>query len=57
VGNNYVLGQEGEPVLIDLGYEPGYGKVLALAAYTSEDGGQQREDLQRCPASRDRERR
>ena len=43
----YVLGQEGEPVLIELGYEPGYGKVLALAVYTSEDGGQQREDLQR----------
>ena len=43
----YVLGQEGEPVLIDLGYEPGYGRILALAVYTSEDGGQQREDLQR----------
>ena len=43
----YVLGQEGEPVLIELGYEPGYGKVLALAVYTSKDGGQQREDLQR----------
>jgi hypothetical protein len=36
-----VLGQEGEPVLIELGYEPGYGKVLVLAVYTSEDGGQQ----------------
>jgi hypothetical protein len=43
----YVLGQEGAPVLIDLGYEPGYGKILALAVYSSEDGGQQREDLQR----------
>ena len=46
MGNYYVLGQEGEPVLIDLSYEPGYGKVLALAAYTSEDSGQQRQDLQ-----------
>ena len=43
----YVLGQEGEPVLIELGFEPDYGKILALAVYTSEDGGQQREDLQR----------
>ena len=43
----HVLGQEGQPVLIELGYEPGYGKVLALAVYTAEDGGQQREDLQR----------
>ena len=43
----YVLGQEGELVLIELGYEPGYGQILALAVYTSEDGGQQREDLQR----------
>ena len=40
----YVLGQEGEPVLIDLGYEPGYGRKSALALYTSEDGDQQRED-------------
>jgi hypothetical protein len=37
----YVLGQEGEPVLIHLGDEPGYGKILALAVYTSEVGGQQ----------------
>jgi hypothetical protein len=43
----YVLGQEGEPVLIHLRHEPGYGKILALAVYTSEDGGQQRADLQR----------
>ncbi len=43
----YVLSQEGEPVFIDLGYEPGYGQILALAVYTSGDGGQQREDLQR----------
>jgi hypothetical protein len=43
----YVLGQEGEPVLIHLRDEPGYGKVLALAVYTSEDASQQREDLQR----------
>ena len=43
----YVLSQEGETVLIDLGYEPGYGQILALAVYTSLDGGQQREDLQR----------
>ena len=43
----YVLGQEGEPVLIELGYEPGYGQILALAVYSSEDGGQQREDLLR----------
>lgn len=47
MGDYYVLGQEGEPVLIELGYEPGYGKVLALAVYTAKDGGQQREDLQR----------
>ena len=47
MGDYYVLGQEGEPVLIDLGYEPGYGQILALAVYTSKDGGQQREDLQR----------
>ena len=53
----YVLGQEGEPVLIHLRDEPGYGQILALAVYTSEDDGQQREDLQRCPASRDCERR
>ena len=43
----YVLDQEGESVFIELGYEPGYGKILALAIYTTEDGGQQREDLQR----------
>ena len=43
----YVLSQEGELVLIELGYEPGYGQILALAVYTSEGGGQQREDLQR----------
>ena len=43
----YVLGQEGEPVLIHLRDEPGYGKIVALAVYTAEDGGQQREDLQR----------
>jgi hypothetical protein len=43
----YVLGQEGKPVFIELGYEPGYGRILALAVYTSEGGGQQREDLQR----------
>jgi hypothetical protein len=43
----YVLGQQGEPVLIHLGDEPGYGRILALAVYTSENGGQQREDLQR----------
>jgi hypothetical protein len=42
----YVLGQEGEPVLIHLRDEPSYGKVLALAVYTAQDGGQQREDLQ-----------
>ncbi len=34
----YVLGQEGEPVLIDLRYEPGYGRKSTLALYTSEDG-------------------
>ena len=27
----YVLGQEGEPVLIELGFEPDYGKILALS--------------------------
>ena len=43
----YVLSQEGEPVFIELGHEPGYGQILALAVYTSQDGGQQREDLQR----------
>ena len=43
----YVLSQEGEPVFIHLRDEPGYGRILALAVYTSEDGGQQREDLQR----------
>jgi hypothetical protein len=43
----YVLGQEGEPVFIHLRDEPGYGRILAHAVYTSEDGGQQREDLQR----------
>ena len=41
VGSYYVLGQEGEPVLIELGYEPGNGQILALAVYTSEDGGRQ----------------
>jgi hypothetical protein len=43
----YVLSQEGEPVFMHLRDEPGYGRILALAVYTSEDGGQQREDLQR----------
>jgi hypothetical protein len=43
----YVLSQVGEPVFIYLRDEPGYGRILALAVYTSEDGGQQREDLQR----------
>jgi hypothetical protein len=43
----YALGQEGKPVLIHLRDEPGYGQILALAVYTSEDGGQQQEDLQR----------
>jgi hypothetical protein len=47
VGDYYILSQEGEPVFIDLGYEEGLGQILALAVYTSEDGGQQREDLQR----------
>ena len=43
----YVLSQEGEPVFIHLRDEPGYGRILAMALYTSADGGQQREDLQR----------
>ena len=43
----YVLAQEGEPVFIHLRDEPGYGRILALAVYTSEGGGQQCEDLQR----------
>ena len=43
----YVLCQEGEPVFIHLRDEPGYGRILAMAVYTSKDGGQQREDLQR----------
>ena len=47
MGDYYILSQEGEPVFIDLGYEEGLGQILALAVYTSEDGGQQREDLQR----------
>jgi hypothetical protein len=47
MGQYYVLSQEGEPVFIHLRDEPGYGRILALAVYTSEDGGQQREDLQR----------
>jgi hypothetical protein len=47
MGQYYVLSQEGEPVFIPLRDEPGYGRILALAVYTSEDGGQQREDLQR----------
>jgi hypothetical protein len=37
----YVLGTEGEPVLIELGYEPGYGQILAPAVYTTEDGDRQ----------------
>jgi hypothetical protein len=36
----YVLGQQGEPVFIHLCDEPGYGRILALAVYTSEDDGQ-----------------
>jgi hypothetical protein len=47
VAQYYVLSQEGETVFINLRDEPGYGRILALAVYTSEDGGQQREDLQR----------
>ena len=43
----YVLGQEGEPVFTHLRDEPGYGCILAMAVYTSGDGPQQREDLQR----------
>ena len=30
----YVLSQEGEPVFIELGYEPGYGQILALAYWS-----------------------
>ncbi len=47
MSKHYVLSQEGEPVFIHLGDEPGYGRILALAVYSSEDGPQQREDLQR----------
>jgi hypothetical protein len=32
----YVLSQEGEPVFIHLRDEPGYGRILALAVYTSD---------------------
>jgi hypothetical protein len=47
MGQYYALGQEGEPIFMHLGDEPGYGRILALAVYSSEDGAQQREDLQR----------
>ena len=35
------------PFFVHLSDEPAYGRILALAVYTSEDGPQQREDLQR----------
>jgi hypothetical protein len=47
VSKYYVLSQEGEPVFIHLRDEPGHGRILAMAVYTSAGGGQQREDLQR----------
>ena len=47
MGKYYVLSKEGEPVFIHPRDEPGYGRILAMAVYTSEDRGQQREDLQR----------
>jgi hypothetical protein len=46
MGQSYVLSREGEPIFIHLRDEPGYGRILAMAVYTSKDGGQQREDLQ-----------